>query len=232
MSEFRWYVFNEQRWGLDWKHCLMVNSHTDIDSDMTACKGRRRNSVPRISLEGYRQYVRIHNRKARPLSSKQRQTQTPAEAPRGQDRDGYFIMHHGQQSLLSDAQKLIEHHSAKPSSWEPPKQNDPRPHQSRLKCGTSSRLFEFRNKVGFGGILSSTSERELAKDRVTGDGKVSENVVTFSQDSVARRSRGEATSTGPTPFGEWRMVLRGSDTFGVDVPQVRWLWGCRSRGSS
>ena len=93
-----------------------------------------------------------------------------------------------------------------------------RPYQSRLKCGTSSRLFESRNRVGFGGILSSVSEREPAEDPLNGDGKVSENVVTFSQNSVARRSGDETASRGPTSFGECEMVLLGIVAFGFDVP--------------
>ncbi len=41
---------------------------------------------------------------------------------------------------------------------------------------------EFRNKEGFGGILSSTSERELAVDRLKGEGKASDKGLTSSHD--------------------------------------------------
>lgn len=65
----------------------------------------------------------------------------------------------------------------------------------------ASRLLEFRSKVGFGGIVSSISGRELARDCLNGDGKAVENLVTSSQDEVARRSGGEIASMDSTSFG-------------------------------
>lgn len=123
--------------------------------------------------------------------------------------------------LVKYSQHNTKHLSSESKSSEPFNRSDPRSYQSRLKCGTSSRLLELRNKVGFGGILSSISERELAGDRLSGDGMASNNVVTFSQASVARRSRDGTASRGPTSFKECAMALAGFDAFGVDVPQVR-----------
>lgn len=102
--------------------------------------------------------------------------------------------------------------------------SDLSPYQLRLRCGTASRLFEFRSKLGFGGILSSISEREPARDRLSGHGNGPENVVPFSHGKVERRSRGEVASRNSRSLGECEMALPGIDAFGVGVLPVRWLW--------
>ena len=94
--------------------------------------------------------------------------------------------------------------------------------QLRLKGGTASRLFEFRSRVGFGGILSSFSEREPASDRLNGLGKAPENVVTSSQVAVDMRSRGEVASRDLTSLGECEMAVPEFDALGVGVLPVGW----------
>lgn len=101
-----------------------------------------------------------------------------------------------------------------------------------MKCGTSSRLLEFRNRVGFGGILSSISERVLTKDGLNGDGKTTEDLETSSQGPVARRSREEIAPGGLMSFRALEFALLGFDAFGIDGPPVQGSWKCLSLGSS
>lgn len=106
------------------------------------------------------------------------------------------------------------------------------PYQLRLRYGTASRLFELRSKLGFGGILSSISEREPARDRLSEHGNASETVVSFSNGTVESRSRGEAGSRDSTPLEECEMAFPGIDSFGVGTLPVKWCWEQPLPGSS
>ena len=96
-----------------------------------------------------------------------------------------------------------------------PSQRGESSHQSRLRCGTASRLLEFRSKVGFGGILSCVSDREQARDGLIGDGKA----LTSSQGTVAKGSKGKIASSDSTSLGKWEAALAGFDAFGVKIPR-------------
>lgn len=76
------------------------------------------------------------------------------------------------------------------------------------------------------------SEREPTRDRLNGRGRAAGNVVTSSQGTVERRSRGEVGSRDSTSLGESEMALPGFDAFGVDVLPVRLLWESPFPGTS
>lgn len=134
-------------------------------------------------------------------------------------------------TLVRCSQYIVKHHLPKKRPKKQSRRSGLSPFQVRLRCGTASRLLEFRSKVGFGGILSSISEREPATDRLNEHGKVSENVVT-SQGPVERRSRGEVASSDSTSLGQCETALPGIEASGVGVVPAGWLWERPFPGSS